>query len=119
MSNEQYRSRLLELEKTLSSRIGRQTQHGRDPLLDGPTDTGDASVADEDASETFTAAGMDSATLTQVREALDRIDAGTFGQCLVDGGPIERARLDAAPWTPYCLKHQAALEEGSRKSPTL
>src|SRR4051794_15851263 len=119
MSYEQHRRRLLDLEKQLAARIGRQTQRGREQLLDVAADTGDASVADEDASQTFTEAGMDSATLTQVRAALDRVDAGTFGRCVVDGGPIEPARLDAAPWAPYCLKHQQELEQGSPKPSTL
>ena len=47
-------------------------------------------------------------------------DAGTFGTCVVDGGPIEEKRLDAVPWTRYCLKHEALLEASSgSKTPTL
>jgi DnaK suppressor protein len=51
---------------------------------------------------------------------LKRIDDGTFGQCAVDGGPIEAKRLDAIPWAPYCLKHQTLLEAAARRRmPTL
>jgi DnaK suppressor protein len=58
--------------------------------------------------------------LNQVRDALKRIDEGTFGTCVVDGKPIEDARLQAVPWTPYCLKHQQLREEtGSARTPTL
>jgi RNA polymerase-binding transcription factor DksA len=56
----------------------------------------------------------------QVREALGRVAAGTFGTCVVDGGPIEEARLEAVPWTPYCLKHERRLAAAtSPKTPSL
>ena len=53
-------------------------------------------------------------------DALKRIDDGTFGTCVVDGGPIEEARLEAVPWTPYCLKHQQMREASAPpRTPTL
>jgi RNA polymerase-binding transcription factor DksA len=116
MNNEQYRRRLLDLEQELSAQIDREAQHGREQRLDVAADTADASVADEGAAEDFTEADMNSTTLSEVREALTRLDAGTFGKCIVDGGPIESARLEAAPWARYCLKHQSALEQGAPRS---
>lgn len=117
MNHEQYRRRLLDLEKELSARIDREAQYARDQFRDVAADAGETSIADEEATKTFTEADTDSTKLTQVREALDRLDAGTFGSCVVDGAPIEPARLDAAPWSRYCLKHQQAHEEASRKPP--
>jgi RNA polymerase-binding transcription factor len=115
-----YRKRLLELEKDLSARVERETALGRNQTADTSRDTGDASVADEAASEDFTEAELDSTVLQQVRDALRRIDEGTFGRCLVDGGPIEPKRLDAVPWAQYCLKHQTLLEAAARpRMPTL
>jgi DnaK suppressor protein len=115
-----YKKRLLDLEKDLSRRAGREASLGRDQTADVSRDTGDAGVADEAASEDFTEAEGDAAVLQQVREALGRIDNGTFGQCVVDGGPIEPKRLDAIPWTPYCLKHQTALEAAAQpRMPTV
>jgi DnaK suppressor protein len=52
-----------------------------------------------------------------VRAALKRIDDGTYGKCVVDGEPIDEKRLESVPWTPYCLKHQAELEERARIRP--
>jgi DnaK suppressor protein len=43
---------------------------------------------------------------TQVRDALQRIEKGTYGKCVECGRPIEVHRLDGVPWTPYCLDHQ-------------
>jgi DnaK suppressor protein len=112
--------RLLELETRLSERAARLQEAARAQVTDSPADAGDASVADEGASEDFTEAELDAAVLQQVRDALLRIDDGTYGRCVVDGAPIEEKRLEAVPWTPYCLKHQALLEAASRRRmPTL
>ena len=119
MDVERYRQQLLALEKTLSNRTAREVTLARAQFLDPPTAAGAASVPDESESEDFTEAELDATILRQVREALQRIRNGTYGQCLIDGGPIESKRLDAIPWTPYCLKHQNLLEAASRPKPTL
>jgi DnaK suppressor protein len=115
-----YKARLLELEQDMSTRTLRETALGRDQTADSPRDSGEASVADEAASLEFASAERTSTILTQVRDALLRIDDGTFGSCIVDGEPIENKRLEALPWTQYCLKHQALLDDKSaRTMPTL
>ena len=120
MNVRHYEERLLDLEKTLSARTRRAVADGRREFIDSAHDVGDASVAEESASEKFTEADHDSTVLQQVRDALARVDAGTFGKCIVDGGPIEEKRLDAVPWTPYCLKHEQQLEASlDSKTPTL
>ena len=101
MNIQHYKQRLLDLEKTLSARIGRETDRGREEFIDTAHDVGDASVADEAASAEFTDAEHNVDVLKQVRDALGRVEDGTFGTCIVDGGPIEEQRLEALPWTPY------------------
>ena len=120
MNIHHYQERLLDLEKTLSARIRRETDQGRGEFLDSAHDVGDASVADEAASENFIGAERDEDVLKQVRDALGRVNDGTFGTCIVDGGPIEAARLEALPWTPYCLKHAQRLEAAApSRTPTM
>jgi len=120
MDIQHYKQRLLDLEKTLSARISRQTDNGRGAFIDSAHDVGDASVADEVASEEFTEAEHNADVLQQVRDALGRVEDGTFGTCSVDGGPIEEQRLEAVPWTPYCLKHAERLEvAASSRTPSL
>lgn len=119
MDVNRYKQRLLELESSLSSRMTRDIDSGREQLIDTAADAADESVADESESEDFTEAELDTTILQQVRDALGRIEDGTYGQCLVDGGPIEPKRLDAVPWAPYCIRHQKLLEAASRPKPTL
>jgi DnaK suppressor protein len=120
MDMNHYKQRLLELEARLSARAAREREGARGQVLDTPGDIGDASVADEGQSEDFAEGELDATVLQQLRDALKRIDDGTYGRCIVDGAPIEPQRLDAVPWTPYCLKHQTQIEQAAQqKTPTL
>jgi len=120
MNVQEFKGRLIALEAQLSARTERGRQAARAQVMDSPGDTADVSVADEGESEAFTEAELDATVLQQVSDALRRIDEGTFGRCVVDGGQIEQKRLEAVPWTPYCLKHQRLLEAASRpRTPTL
>jgi DnaK suppressor protein len=119
MDVERYKQQLQELEAQLSARATREVSTGRDQRIDTAADTGDTSVADELQSEAFTFAERDATMLQQVRDALRRIEEGTYGRCVVDGEPIEPKRLEAMPWTPYCLKHEQRREAASPPPPTL
>jgi len=49
-------------------------------------------------------------TLDQIHAALARIEAGTFGLCVECGEPIAKPRLQAIPYTPYCIEDARKLE---------
>lgn len=38
-----------------------------------------------------------------IRAALQRVDDGSYGTCVVCGESIEPKRLEAVPWTSMCL----------------
>ena len=44
--------------------------------------------------------------LIEVREALQRIENGTYGKCAACGQQIDSDRLKAIPWATYCLDDQ-------------
>ena len=119
LNTERYRQRLLEVERALRRRIDRSATTAREQFDESARDAGDESVSDELKEQEFTEVELDSTTLNEVREALKRIDDGTFGRCVVDGEPIDEKRLEAMPWTPYCLKHQQLREAGRRTTATL
>jgi DnaK suppressor protein len=48
-----------------------------------------------------------------IDEALRRLEKGDFGLCQLCGQPISRKRLDALPWTPYCINCQEKAEKES------
>jgi DnaK suppressor protein len=49
-------------------------------------------------------------TLEAIRAAVDRTDDATFGRCVRCHKEIARERLDAVPFTPYCMACARALE---------
>jgi DnaK suppressor protein len=55
---------------------------------------------------------LDSVLLRAVRAALTRMTGGHYGACLHCDGSITEKRLEAVPWTPYCIKCQAAADRG-------
>jgi RNA polymerase-binding protein DksA len=114
---EHFRQRLLDLERQLLGRLGREAETVREPT-DDRADPADVSRVDELKDQMLAVADSDTAQLAEVRAALRRIDEGSFGRCLADGGPIEEKRLEAVPWAAYCVKHQTE-NEGALKTPTL
>jgi RNA polymerase-binding protein DksA len=48
--------------------------------------------------------------IQEVEAALARIDAGTFGTCVVCGKPIGEQRLEAVPYATLCIDDKRALE---------
>jgi DnaK suppressor protein len=48
--------------------------------------------------------------ITKIREALDRIEAGTYGLCELCGGEIAEKRLTARPVTTMCIACKSSEE---------
>lgn len=90
----------------------RRTPEGVEDFADEATSTQGKSTSLE---ENALVAG----TLRQVEEALQRIDRGTFGRCVDCGREIEPARLEAVPWTPYCLNDQQKHDRGNTPTGSL
>lgn len=49
-------------------------------------------------------------TLSHIETALERIGDGSYGRCVQCEGPIAKARLEAIPYTPVCIKCAVAQE---------
>ena len=52
--------------------------------------------------------------LTELQAALDRLEAGTYGNCEVCGKPIAEGRLEAMPAARYCVEDQVKVERPLR-----
>lgn len=114
-NTDEIRKRLLARREELKSAVQR---HGEDSL-----DVGDNDVQDEiDRVTTLEAktASLELSTrefrsLEDVRAALQRLDEGTYGICVICGEEIEEARLRAIPETPYCIKDAEAAEQAAQE----
>jgi DnaK suppressor protein len=50
--------------------------------------------------------------LLQIEDALNRMNAGTYGRCTNCGNGIHPLRLDAVPWARFCIDCQELAEKG-------
>ena len=120
LNTERYKQRLLTEEKRLASELKRADTTAREGGQEPTGDPTDRIVSGEQKEEQFQEADADWVLLRQVRDALQRIEDGRYGKCAVDGEPIDEKRLDAMPWTPYCMKHQQSFEIANPpRTPTL
>src|SRR5947208_16988086 len=73
-----------------------------------------ADVGTENYDQEFTLGLIENeqVTLDQIQEALVRIERGTFGRCVHCGNPVAKPRLQALPYTPYCIDCARQLETG-------
>lgn len=55
--------------------------------------------------------------LTQVDDALERLDDGTFGICQRCGKPINPERLEAFPYVALCIECQTIVERQRQSRP--
>jgi len=102
-----YRNRLLQIRERLTGAIGRMSEIVLTD--DQPPEEHDRKVSEN--SEKELVLEHDEETIRrQVMEALDRLDRGMFGTCQNCSGPIGRERLDAMPFTPYCVGCEQKFE---------
>jgi DnaK suppressor protein len=113
MNTERFKQRLLDKERELVDEMAGLEAAARDPGEPDVRDFADAATSDESKSEALDEDTLMSPTLTQVREALKRIEQGTYGKCIACGRQIEPARLEAVPWAAYCLMDQEKQDQAA------
>jgi len=92
-------------------------EQGRQTGADETQDVADQAVSSYQKELLFTQGTNGHTQLSLVRLALERIDEGSYGDCLQCGSPIGEKRLDALPWTPYCINCQEKIENGEIENP--
>lgn len=92
------------------------TRKGEETIED-MTDTGevyadpaDRATAESDRAFTLRLRDRERKLIKKIREALERIENGTYGECEECGEDISVARLKARPMTTLCIKCKARQE---------
>ena len=106
MNTERYKQRLLDKEREIVEEMARLEDEARDSGGAEVRDSIDDATSSQGTSEALEEDALVSQTLIQVRDALKRIEDGTYGKCNACGRQIEAARLEAVPWAAYCLEDQ-------------
>ncbi len=77
-----------------------------------------ADMGTDSYEQEFTLELMDSERklITEIDEALARIENGTFGICEFNSEPIPRPRLEAIPWARYCVTCAGIMEKKNQNN---
>lgn len=94
------RSRLEAQLAELESRLARLAEDLAEPLA---ADSSEQAVETEDDASLEGQAALVTREIGSVRRALDRIEDGTYGDCVQCGGSIAEGRLDARPEAALCI----------------
>ena len=95
-----------EAEKTRTTMTGSGTPPFPDPA--------DRATLETDRNFTLRIRDRERKLIMKIREALERLDAGTYGICEICGGEISEKRLIARPVTTMCITCKSRLEAQER-----
>ena len=107
-----YKKKLQTRRDELMRAIARTQQEGREADEDPTVDLADKAANSYTKEFLFGQTHNDRAILQLVEDALDRIKDGNFGECASCHEELQQKRLEAVPWTRYCITCQEKKEKG-------
>lgn len=103
---------LREQEQHLTQVVVQAVEQGREATAEDTNDAADQAVSSYQKEMLFTQGTEGRNQLQLVRNALARISDGSFGECVNCHQTIGARRLEAVPWTPFCIECQEKAEAG-------
>ena len=107
-----FRKRLEERQQALRKAVSRTEEDGRVADQDTAQDIADRAASSYTKEFLFSVSNNERQLLQMVETALQRIREGSFGECVNCGSEINPKRLEAVPWTRYCIECQEKMEKG-------
>lgn len=112
-----FEEKLLQQKQSLEKAMLTAVEQGRETAADDTQDTADQAVLSYQKELLFSQGTNGHTQLTLVRQALERLREGNFGECVQCSVEIGPKRLEALPWTPYCIDCQEKFENGELEDP--
>lgn len=103
--NDEIKRQLLARERDLETSLNRLDSQVRSSAEIDVEDEMDQVITAEAKGAALDISTREFQALRDVRDALKRLDTGSYGQCVVCGNTIESLRLSAIPETPFCRQH--------------
>ena len=107
-----YRDRLLERRESLFRQVTEAELSSRERDAEATQDPADMAANAYTKELLISMSANDRRLLELIDEALKRVEAGDYGECINCGEPVQEKRLDAVPWARYCLRCQDLQERG-------
>ncbi|HET7451719.1 MAG TPA: TraR/DksA family transcriptional regulator [Thermoanaerobaculia bacterium] len=109
---EKYRRALVEKKDSLSQEMLKNKDAGQENSEENTQDIADKASSSYTKEFLFSLSDSERLLVQQIEQALARIEEGNYGLCTNCGNPIPEKRLDAVPWTPYCVDCMELSEKG-------
>lgn len=108
---DRYKKKLLKRKKEIMNQLNEFRNFSLELEPDIAEDVGDRAEKSYTKEFLLSLSNNDRNQLLMIDEALRKIEKNEFGLCENCGQEIEKKRLEAVPWTPYCIKCQQKMEE--------
>ena len=109
---DRFRKKLLKKKEELHRMVSKTEQYGREADEESSQDVADKAASSYTKEFLFSHSSSERSIMQLVDEALDRVEDGSFGVCIACEDAIQARRLEAVPWTRYCISCQEKQEEG-------
>ncbi len=110
---EKYKKELLRKKEDIGVKISEAFNESKEVETGIAQDIVDKAESSYTKEFLFSLSDSERKQLFMIDEALKRIEKSDFGICQMCQKNITKKRLNAVPWTPYCIECQQKLEEES------
>ena len=107
-----YEDALRAKQRELNDSYQRDKAAGNATPDDGIQDLADKAASAYSKELNFSLSDGERNLLMLIEESFNRIKDGSFGTCTNCGAEIGEKRLQAVPWTPFCIDCQELQEKG-------
>jgi DnaK suppressor protein len=111
---EQFRRMLRQKKESIVRKLSELTNESKEMETNVAQDVVDKAETSYTKEFLLSLSDADREQLLLIDEALKRLDRNEFGICQLCHKEIGRKRLEAIPWTPYCIDCQEKAEEESK-----
>lgn len=109
---EKYRRSLLAKKDEISQELVKNKDAGQENSDESTQDIADKATSSYTKEFLFSLSDTERTLVQLIEQALVRIDEGIYGTCTHCASPLIEKRLEAVPWTPYCLDCMELSEKG-------
>jgi DnaK suppressor protein len=107
-----FRKRLEDHRQEILDMYERDLRVGQESSDEGAEDLVDRANNAYNREFMLSLSGSERQILLEIEQALERLEEGTYGNCVHCGEIIPRKRLQAVPWARYCIDCQEQVEQG-------
>jgi len=109
---EKTRKRLLAKREELLKDLAKNREVSDETVDESAQDMVDRATSAYTKEFAYSLSEADRRILLLIDQALERLEAGTYGTCVHCGQPCQEKRLEAVPWARHCLDCQELQDKG-------